>query len=208
MPTKLAVCEQHGLRFDPALAPGCVLCRRGDATSQAPRLEPRKLVWMAGAALAVVLAALVAVAVGRSSKSSSVPEPEPSAAMAEDPSAAGEESPDLGRPDEVQEPEQAAEAVAARPTRNDRAEQECSQGNYDACWSRAKHSDDGQAGDYYRRAIELAEPRCDEGEFRACMLLVEAYQWGKGVSKDPKKAREYGAKIAGKTPPKDLLKGL
>jgi hypothetical protein len=33
-PPELALCEKHGLRFDPAVQPGCTICRRVSAPSQ------------------------------------------------------------------------------------------------------------------------------------------------------------------------------
>lgn len=59
-PPGAAVCERHGLRFDPATQEGCVICRRERAgTTPAPRAEAS-----AGAGRAWAVAVLLWLSAG------------------------------------------------------------------------------------------------------------------------------------------------
>lgn len=116
--------------------------------------------------------------------------------------AAREESPDLARAEEALKSK--LQAATPRSAEAIRAEEECSGGSYLACWSRGlqgRHpglggpgvagADSDLGAEYFRRAIELAEPRCDEGNVDACRTLSRAYGEGYGVDRDMAKSREY-----------------
>jgi TPR repeat protein len=76
----------------------------------------------------------------------------------------------------------------------------CTGGSYFACWelgerlSRRSERDPVAAAGYYRRAVALAEPKCDAGDSNACYEAMTAYSVGKGVAQDDKKALEYAHK--------------
>lgn len=166
-PARLAVCEAHGLRFDPTQATGCVLCRRVDSISppQRPRLTPRQLAWGAGAAIALGVLALLALSGNRTARAVV----DAAAAATALPPEALESDRSGDDPPEVPAPAPPAEATnAGEMPAQDESTEAASAGDI----RKIPLSAEAQAKrDQYARFHE----RCQEGSWSACRFVSAAH---------------------------------